>query len=75
VAGNTVFGLADQLSLMIGPALAGVLAAVTGPAVVIAADAASWAVLAISYVRVTPPRRAPGPGQGPRPRPYRHDPA
>ena len=54
VAGNTVFGLADQLSLMIGPALAGVLAAVTGPAVVIAADAASWAVLAISYVRVTP---------------------
>jgi MFS transporter, DHA3 family, macrolide efflux protein len=54
VAGNTVFGLADQLSLMIGPALAGVLAAVTGPAVVIAADAASWAVLAISYVRITP---------------------
>ena len=49
VAGNTVFGLADQLSLMIGPALAGVLAAATGPAVVIAADAVSWAVLAISY--------------------------
>jgi MFS transporter, DHA3 family, macrolide efflux protein len=54
VAGNTVFGLADQLSLMIGPALAGVVAAAAGPAVVIAADAASWAVLAISYARIVP---------------------
>jgi MFS transporter, DHA3 family, macrolide efflux protein len=54
VAGNTVFGLADQLSLMIGPALAGIVAAATGPAVVIAADAVSWAVLAISYARITP---------------------
>jgi hypothetical protein len=54
VAGNTVFGLADQLSLMIGPALAGIVAAATGPAVVIAADAVSWAVLAISYARVAP---------------------
>ena len=42
VAGNTVFGLADQLSLMIGPALAGVVTALTGPAVVIALDAASF---------------------------------
>jgi MFS family permease len=48
VAGNTVFGLADQTSLMIGPALAGLVAAATGPAVVITADAVSWAVLAIS---------------------------
>jgi predicted MFS family arabinose efflux permease len=39
---------------MIGPALAGVVAAVAGPAVVIAADAASWAVLAISYARIAP---------------------
>jgi len=54
VAGNTVFGLADQLSLMIGPALAGLVTAVAGPAVVITADAASWAVLAISYARITP---------------------
>jgi len=54
IAGNTVFGLADQLSLMIGPALAGVVTAVTGPAVVIAADAASWAVLAVSYARIAP---------------------
>jgi MFS transporter, DHA3 family, macrolide efflux protein len=54
VAGNTVFGLADQLSLMIGPALAGVVTALAGPAVVIAADAASWVVLAISYARIAP---------------------
>jgi DHA3 family macrolide efflux protein-like MFS transporter len=54
VAGNTVFGLSDQVSLMIGPALAGVVTALTGPAVVIAADAVSWAVLAVSYARVTP---------------------
>ncbi len=54
VAGNTVFGLADQLSLMIGPALAGLVAAVAGPATVIGLDAASWAVLGISYARVAP---------------------
>jgi hypothetical protein len=54
VAGNTVFGLADQTSLMIGPALAGLVAAATGPAMVITADAVSWAVLAISYARIAP---------------------
>jgi DHA3 family macrolide efflux protein-like MFS transporter len=54
VAGNTVLGLADQLSLMIGPALAGLVTAAAGPAVVIAADAASWVVLAISYARIGP---------------------
>jgi Major Facilitator Superfamily len=54
VAGNSVFGLADQLSLMFGPALAGVITALTGPAVVITLDAATWIVLAVSYARVTP---------------------
>ena len=54
VAGNTVFGLSDQVSLMFGPALAGIVTALTGPAVVIAADAVSWAILAVSYARVTP---------------------
>jgi hypothetical protein len=49
VAGNTVFSLADQLSLMIGPALAGVVTALAGPAIVIILDAASWALLALSY--------------------------
>jgi predicted MFS family arabinose efflux permease len=61
-----VFGLADQLSLMIGPALAGVVTALAGPAVVIAADAASWVVLAISYARIAPlaARAAPAPAPG-----------
>ena len=54
IAGNSLFGLADQLSLMIGPALAGVVTALAGAAVVIAADAASWVVLAVSYARVAP---------------------
>jgi MFS transporter, DHA3 family, macrolide efflux protein len=54
VAGNTVFGLSDQVSLMVGPALAGVVTAAAGPAVVLVADAASWAILAISYARVAP---------------------
>jgi MFS transporter, DHA3 family, macrolide efflux protein len=71
VAGNTVLGLADQLSLMIGPALAGLVAAAVGPAVVIVADAASWVVLAVSYARVGPlaarlarAREAPDPADG-----------
>jgi MFS family permease len=74
IAGNTVFGLADQLSLMIGPALAGVVTAVAGPAVVIAMDAASWVVLAISYARIAPlvtrlPLPAPAPLPAPTPAP------
>jgi DHA3 family macrolide efflux protein-like MFS transporter len=54
IAGNSLFGLTDQLSLMRGPALAGVITALVGPAVVISLDAASWVVLAISYARVAP---------------------
>jgi DHA3 family macrolide efflux protein-like MFS transporter len=54
VAGNTVFGLTDQTSLMAGPALAGIVAALAGPAIVIVIDAASWAVLAVSYARIAP---------------------
>lgn len=52
VAGNTVFGALDQMSLMLGPALAGVLSALAGPAVAIAVDAGTWLVLALSYARV-----------------------
>jgi hypothetical protein len=54
VAGNSVFGLADQVSLMIGPALAGAVSALVGPALVILLDAASWVVLAVSYARILP---------------------
>src|SRR6266571_5017684 len=74
VAGNTVFSLADQLSLMIGPALAGVVTALAGPAIVIALDAASWALLAASYasaarlLRAAPPE-APVSPEAPSPAP------
>ena len=65
IAGNTVFGLADQVSLMIGPALAGLVTALTGPALVITLDAVSWAVLAVSYARIRSPRRPPAPPSAP----------
>ena len=76
IAGNSVFGLADQLSLMIGPALAGVVTALAGPAVVITLDAASWVVLAISYARVAPlaARLTTAPPGRPRRRPRRLQP-
>ena len=75
VAGNSVFGLADQVSLMIGPALAGAVTALAGAALVIVLDAASWLVLAVSYARIARlaapagrPRRRPPlpPAPGPR---------
>jgi MFS transporter, DHA3 family, macrolide efflux protein len=75
VAGNSVFGLADQLSLMIGPALAGILTAVTGPAVVIGVDAVSWAVLAVSYARIAPLAARLSSAQAPVPDPAEPDPA
>jgi hypothetical protein len=78
VAGNSVFGLADQLSLMIGPALAGVITALTGPALVITLDAASWVVLALSYARVAPllpPPAPPQPATAPAPAPPQSAPA
>jgi hypothetical protein len=67
-----VFGVADQASMTAGPALAGVLTAVAGPAVALAVDAATWAVLAVSYARVAPlvarmsaaPSAAPAPAPG-----------
>jgi MFS transporter, DHA3 family, macrolide efflux protein len=76
VAGNSVFGLADQVSLMIGPALAGGVTALAGPALVIVLDAASWVVLAVSYARVAPlasrlakPAEPPAPAAAPAPTP------
>src|SRR6266568_2282294 len=39
---------------MIGPALAGAVTVLAGPALVIVLDAASWLVLAVSYARIAP---------------------
>jgi hypothetical protein len=54
VAGNALLGTVSELSMVAGPALAGVLTAAAGPALVIGADAATWAVLAVSYARAAP---------------------
>jgi predicted MFS family arabinose efflux permease len=48
VNGNALLSTFTQASYVIGPALAGGLAVWAGPGWVIAADAASWAVLAIN---------------------------
>jgi MFS transporter, DHA3 family, macrolide efflux protein len=61
IAGNALLGIMAEITLIGGPALAGLLTALTGPATVIAADAATFAVLAVSYAWVAPlvPRSGP----------------
>jgi hypothetical protein len=54
VAGNALLSSMSELTLVIGPGLAGVLTVIAGPAVVIGVDALTWAVLAISYWRAAP---------------------
>lgn len=56
---NALLGIAESAARVLGPALAGVLIAVFSPAVVIAADAASFgvSVLALAVLRVRPADR------------------
>jgi MFS family permease len=56
---NALYGLASSATRIAGPALGGVLVVVTGPAVVVAADAGSYivSVLALSLLRI--PVRSP----------------
>jgi MFS family permease len=63
VAGNGLLGVTAEITLVGGPALAGVLTAAAGAATVIAADAATFAVLAVSYAWAAPlvPRAPPRP--------------
>jgi MFS family permease len=51
---NTLYGLAGSATRIAGPALGGLLVVLAGPAVVVAADAASYAVsvLALSLLRL-----------------------
>ncbi len=51
VTGNALLSTFSQASYVVGPALAGVLAAGAGPGWVIAVDAASFAVLAVASSR------------------------
>src|ERR1700747_2075604 len=66
---NALFGLATSATRIAGPALGGLLVALTGPGAVVAADAASYAVsvLALSFIRVPAARavaEAGNPGAG-----------
>jgi hypothetical protein len=58
---NALFGLAQSAARVAGPTLAGILVAVAGPGVVIAADAGSYAasVLALSLLRLPGSLRLP----------------
>ena len=62
---NALYGLATSATRIAGPVLGGLLIALTGPGVVVAADAASYAVsvLALSLIRV-PAARAASAGTG-----------
>ncbi|MGH7757897.1 MAG: MFS transporter, partial [Candidatus Dormibacteria bacterium] len=58
VAGNSLLTFASFGAVIIGPAVAGVVITVTGPGVVIAADAATYLVLVVAVVvsrRLEPP--------------------
>ncbi|HYX61111.1 MAG TPA: MFS transporter [Streptosporangiaceae bacterium] len=59
---NALYGLARSATRIAGPVLGGLLIALTGPGVVVAADAASYAVsvLALSLIRVPAARAAAG---------------
>jgi len=61
---NALYGLATSATRVGGPVLGGLLIALTGPGVVVAADAASYAVsvLALSLIRVPAARAGTGAG-------------
>jgi MFS family permease len=61
VTGNAVLSTFNQASYVVGPALAGGLTAVAGPGWVIAVDAASWAVLAVTCLSARTARLPPAP--------------
>jgi hypothetical protein len=56
--GNALLGVAQSGTAVIGPALAGVLIAVTSPALVIALDAASYGVSVLALAALTVPAAA-----------------
>jgi MFS family permease len=63
---NAMFGLASSVTRIGGPALGGLLIAVTGragPAVVVAADAATYAVSVLALSRLRLPARSAGPAR------------
>src|SRR5580698_9551409 len=74
---NSLFGLAGSATRIAGPALGGVLVAVAGSAVVVAVDAATYAVsvLALSLLQLPSPGRGTAGPPGPAGRPGTEPPA
>jgi predicted MFS family arabinose efflux permease len=64
VAGNSVVSVFNEAAAIAGPPLAGLLAVHGGPVVVIAVDAASFAVLALTYRLAVPPHPPRPPAAG-----------
>ncbi|MFD6610895.1 MFS transporter [Micromonospora chalcea] len=62
LAANALLGVFGQAATIVGPPLAGLLIAGIGPVWVIAIDAVSFAVLAVSYRLVVPTARNAGTG-------------
>jgi len=62
---NALCGLAQSGTGILGPSLAGLLVALAGPAVVIAVDAASYAVSVAALALLRVPRAAPAAGPAP----------
>lgn len=54
LAGNALIGLLSEASSLIGPALAAVVISLGGPVLVIAIDAATFALLALTYLFAVP---------------------
>jgi MFS transporter, DHA3 family, macrolide efflux protein len=54
IAGNALLSTTSAITVIGGPALAGLLTALAGPVTVIAVDAATFAVLAVSYAWAAP---------------------
>ncbi len=54
LAGNAIISICAELGTIVGPPLSALLMAVSGPASVLAVDAATFAVLAISYRYAAP---------------------
>jgi MFS family permease len=53
---NALFGMAQSATTVVGPALAGVLVALAGPATVLALDAASYAISALALAGLELPK-------------------
>jgi MFS family permease len=67
LAGNALSSAGNQVSMLIGPAIGGVLVAFLGPAPAFAFDAATFVISAVTLTGVRTAQREPGPAAAPPP--------